>query len=497
MSLRADDIHRGKASPSPSPSVKESFSDEGVVYSDRWTKKLFKAGVEDRGAQPVPEELRTDTQYYKIFFIWFAWNLNILTFSAGTLGPVVFGLGLRDTCLTILLFNLVCCAFPAYICAWGPKLGMRQMVITRYSFGYYGTLLPCILNLVTMMGFTILNCIVGGQALASVNTNVSWTVGIVVIAIISLLVSFCGYNLLNWYERLCWIPVVIIYIIALGVGGKNLSSPPPPTPATASAVLSFASTLAGFAITFSGMSTDFSVYFKSTVSSWRMFFYVYIGLLIPVVTIQSLGAAVVVVVPDVPEWAEGYAGGNIGGLLEAMLRPVGGFGKFLTVLLSLSAAGNIAGTLYSVSINFQVFVPWLVAIPRYFLSILATGIVVALAIPGAHRFYDTLVNFLGIIGYWATPYVAIIMIEHLYFRKNDPQNYDLDAWNVPHMLPSGIAALSAGIASIALIVPCMHQVWFVGPIAHHTGDIGFEVGGIVTAILYFPFRALEKRIQGR
>jgi purine-cytosine permease-like protein len=61
--------------------------------------------------------------------------------------------------------------------------------------------------------------------------------------------------------------VVIIYIIALGVGGKNLSSPPPETPATASAVLTFASTLAGFAITFSGMSSDFSVYFKSTVSS--------------------------------------------------------------------------------------------------------------------------------------------------------------------------------------------------------------------------------------
>jgi purine-cytosine permease-like protein len=89
------------------------------------------------------------------------------------------------------------------------------------------------------------------------------------------------------------------------------------------------------------------------------------------------------------------------------------------------------------------------------------------------------------------------MIEHLYFRKNDPRNYDLSAWDVPHMLPSGIAALAAGLASIALIVPCMHQVWFVGPIAQYTGDIGFEVGGVVTAILYFPFRTLEKRIQGR
>jgi purine-cytosine permease-like protein len=36
-------------------------------------------------------------------------------FSAGTVGPVVFGLGLRDSCLVILFFNLLCAALPAYL----------------------------------------------------------------------------------------------------------------------------------------------------------------------------------------------------------------------------------------------------------------------------------------------------------------------------------------------------------------------------------------------
>ena len=70
-----------------------------------------------------------------------------------------------------------------------------------------------------MIGFSILSCILGGQALASVvNGNMSWryvlyptltwyrrshtysaaSVGIVVIAMISLLVSFCGITVLNW-----------------------------------------------------------------------------------------------------------------------------------------------------------------------------------------------------------------------------------------------------------------------------------------------------------
>lgn len=67
------------------------------------------------GIWPVPPEERTDTQFFKIFFIWFTANFNILSFSAGTLGPVAFGLGVRDTCLVILFFNLFFCAVPAYM----------------------------------------------------------------------------------------------------------------------------------------------------------------------------------------------------------------------------------------------------------------------------------------------------------------------------------------------------------------------------------------------
>lgn len=80
------------------------------------------------------------------------YSISCRSFSAGTLGPVIFGLGLRDSCLVILFFNLLCCVLPAYLwdvwffawlkgvmtclrTTWGPKLGMRQMIISRYSFG--------------------------------------------------------------------------------------------------------------------------------------------------------------------------------------------------------------------------------------------------------------------------------------------------------------------------------------------------------------------------
>ena len=120
---------------------------------------------------------------------------------------------------------------------------------------------------------------------------------------------------------------------------------------------------------------------------------------------------------------------------------------------------------------------------------------IPLSIVGAHTFYDALTNFLGLIGYWPGSYVAIVVLEHLVFRHNDPGQYDINVWNVPRKLPSGIAALGAMTASFALAVPCIRQVWFTGPIAKTTGDIGFEVAFGVSAMLYLPFRWLEIRIQ--
>lgn len=86
-----------------------------------------------------------------------------------------------------------------------------------------------------------------------------------------------------------------------------------------------------------------------------------------------MGAAAVVAAQTVPSWSAGYADGNVGGLIAAMLEPTGNFGKFLMVLLSLSIPGNIAPTFYSMCMSFQVLIPPLVAVPRYVFSIFAVA----------------------------------------------------------------------------------------------------------------------------
>lgn len=182
------------------------------------------------------------------------------------------------------------------------------------------------------------------------------------------------------YERVAWFPVFVVFLVALGVSGSHLQNTPSTPPATASTILSYGSTIAGFVITYSSLASDFTLYYNPSVPSWRMFSYSYMGFLLPLVTLQSLGAAVASTAPTIPTWQAGYENGNVGGLLLAMLSPTGNFGKFLTVLLSFSVAGNIAATFYSFCFNIQIFVPVFVHVPRYVFSVLATAMQVLLSL---------------------------------------------------------------------------------------------------------------------
>lgn len=488
--------HESKRAEDTSDSQEMIDDVERAQVAKRWTRAMMKYGVEARGILPVPPEHRTDTQYSKIFFVWFSMNFNILSFSAGTLGPTVFELGLRDSCLVILFFNIICAALPSYLATWGPRTGLRQMCQARYSFGYYGVILPCIFNLIGMFGFSILNSILGGQTLASVSDgNLSWSVGIVIVALISLVVSFCGYKVLMLFERIIWFPVLVAFVVALGVSGKHLTSPPS-EPATVQAILSFAGVIAGFTITYAPLGSDFTMYYTPDAPSWRIFLYSMLGFLASIVPIQCLGAACAISAPTIPSWTAAFDGGNVGGLLAVTLSPVGTFGKFLVVLLAINLASNIAATFYSITLNFQILIPHLVILPRYFFSLAATAVIIPVAVVGAHKFYVTLTNFLALLGYWASAFGAVILVEHFVFRRNDFNAYDYKAWNTPRQLPTGLAALGACLVAVGVIVPSMEQVWWTGPIGEKTGDIGFELSFFVTALVYPVTRSIELKVRG-
>ncbi|KAF8231030.1 hypothetical protein L208DRAFT_1437901 [Tricholoma matsutake] len=477
--------------------VSSAESDSERPFGQKISAFLLRWGIETHGITPTLIEDRIDKRLYQMFFVWFSANFNILAFSTGSAGPAFFNLGQRDSLLIILVVDSIACTIPAFFAIFGPKLGTRGMVQARFSWGYFGSIIPSILNVFSMQGFLILNCIIGGQTLASVSGHLNDTAGIVIIGVLSLVVTFFGYKVLHWYESAAWIPNVVTFIVLLGVGGKHLhpsSFPSYPVP-TASMVLSFASFVASSVVSWCTMTPDYGVYHDSTASSYRIFTYTYLAFLTASITCHMLGASFAAVAPAVPSWNSAFGnGGNVGGLISAILAPTGGFGKFLVVLVALSVPSACAPTMYTFGTSFMSIAPIFAKVPRYIFTIVSEAILIPIAIIGATRFYATLVDILSVIGYWSTAFAAIILCEHFVFRRCDFSMYNVEDWNKPRRLPLGVAAVLAFGGAFGIIVPSMSQVWYTGPIARAgTGDIGVLTGFVVSGVLYLILRTLERR----
>lgn len=465
------------------------------------TIRLSQYGVETRGVVPTPPAARNDTRFWNLLFLWISANFNILAFSTGSLGPAIFALGLKESLLVIFFINLLSAMLPAYFSTFGPRLGMRQMIVARYSFGYYGSIIPSLLNMITFMGFLILNLILGGETLAAVSgsaaghgSGLSWDVGIAIVAVAALLVTFCGYKVLYTYERFAWIPIFIVFLVFLGCGGKRLTDIPPVVPASSVTVLCFAASIAGYMISWSTLASDYTIYLDQSASTAKIFGFAYAGFFLPNVICEMIGAAFAVSMyaPGNEDWLNGYMVNNVGGLLDEVMRPAGGFGKFCIVLLSLSCIAASSQCIYSFCVSIQCIAPFFARVPRYIFSVLTIAVAIPIALVGAHRYYESLISFTGVIGYWAAAWASIVLVEHLAFRRSYAA-YDTASWETPSALPTGIAALAAFAISFALIVPSMNQVWFAGPIGKTAGDIGFEVAFFLAGGLYLVFRPLEKK----
>ena len=62
----------------------------------------------------------------------------VSSFAIGVLAIPVFALGFTDSVLTIFFINMLGVTPVAFFSTMGPKFGMRQMILSRFYFGYYG-----------------------------------------------------------------------------------------------------------------------------------------------------------------------------------------------------------------------------------------------------------------------------------------------------------------------------------------------------------------------
>jgi len=468
--------------------------------------KLFDVGVEARGIERVPENEREDKHSIGLLLLWFSVNIVLTTVPLGMLGQQVFTLTFAHTVATTFAFAAIGAATVAFIATLGPRFGMRTMIITRYSFGYWGGTIISFLNILTQLGFSVIAVILSGQVLHNLNHNMPLVVGVILIGLISVLICFIGYNFLHHYERYAWIVTTTIFIIIYALGGHagydtslQKSSEDPPGRLRAADILSFGGIMFSSTAGWAPVAADFNCRLPANTPKTKLFFMTFFGVLLPIIFVGALGASLMTVPKFVTAWEQGDAAG----VLAKVFEPWHGGGDFLLVLLALSVVANNIPNTYSAGLAMQTLIPPFRRIPRAFFTVLAFIIYTVAGVAGREHFSSILSNFLSILGYWVAFWIVIVLEEHVIFRRKGGVlgGYDLSVYDSPKRLPVGAAAVCSGLCGAAGAVIAMAQVWYVGPVAAKLGpfggDMGFEFAAVFAGVAYPPLRYWEIRKWGR
>ncbi|KAI9712990.1 MAG: hypothetical protein M1812_006738 [Candelaria pacifica] len=457
------------SAPSSPPSKMQAYIDRIEQF----------AGIEARGIRRVEthEKHRVGRMgYVQIVLLWVSINLAANNITLGMLGPSLFGLSFIDASLCAT-FGATLGSLPtAYTATWGPVSGNRTMIFARYTMGWWPSKLIALLNLIVLLGYCLIDCVVAGQILSAVSTGGNMSV--VVVAVITWVVTTFGISIFHLYERYAFLPQVIVLCILFGTAGKYFDT----TTATqgdsrtiAGSRLSFFSICLSAAITYAGGAADYFVYYPETTPPWIVFTCSMIGLTLSFTFALVLGAGLASGTVTKPEWESAY-GVSQGALIVVGYGPLGGFGKFCSVVVALGLIANLIAPTYSSGVDFQILGRYAAKIPRLIWNTFGVIIYTVCALAGRNSLSAIFTNFLALMGYWVAIWIAITLEEQLIFRRR--RGYDWNAWNDRSKLPLGIAALVAFLIGWVGAILCMAQAWYTGPIARSVGEHGADVSDL-------------------
>src|SRR6266568_4364245 len=269
-------------------------------------------GIEVHGIERVSPITRPHLRISDNFTIWFSANLVISTFALGTLATSVFQLGFWDSVVAIIVFNILGVLPVAFLSTMGPKLGLRQMTISRFSFGWVGARIMALFNVAACIGWSCVNVIVGAQLVVALSGGaIPLWAGIIAIAILTTLVSIYGYRYVHRYERYAWIPMAIMFAIILVIAAPHFRAIPAQNSGLAevAAFITFGGAIYGFATGWSSYAADYNVNQPEETSSSRVFWLTFLGIFVPCVLLETLGLVLVSALSSVAAWNKAFTSG--------------------------------------------------------------------------------------------------------------------------------------------------------------------------------------------
>uniref|UniRef100_A0A0D2Y1I2 Uncharacterized protein n=1 Tax=Fusarium oxysporum (strain Fo5176) TaxID=660025 RepID=A0A0D2Y1I2_FUSOF len=235
-------------------------------------QKLVSLGVELRGLEPIPLELRITSIFSHYsqkrpwgFFPdmtalglqdWYRGRHDAWVRAVTSVGSSNDYLPTADSSHTVLLHPY-------------PRTAPRYETVVKYF--------NQVISFVGLLGtaiFGIVASVTGGQTLASVNPGtLSIEGGIAIILLVAFFIGFMGYKVLHGFARYAWIPAAFGVVILIGCAGDRLHQQAPSCATGARPWLSLISLTADISFTWGGIIGDYACYMPKKAPRFRLAFY--------------------------------------------------------------------------------------------------------------------------------------------------------------------------------------------------------------------------------
>jgi len=445
------------------------------------------AAIEPGGAEFIPLSERHGNPL-QLLWTWTSPNLEFATVFVGVLGVAAFGLSFWQATAALILGTALGSVTHAVLSSQGPKFGVPQMILSRIPFGYRGNWLPAGLNSVTAgIGWFAVNSVSGAFALNTLTHMPKW-LSLLIIVVAQLTIAFFGHNLAHVVEK--WaLPVLglAFLLAAISIFSKASASAPhgPNVSFGLGGTGGFLLTLGGafgYAVGWNPFASDYTRYMKPTTSRRAVGLYAGLGVFVSCVALEMIGAA----------------SATIGKSTDALNDPTSAFtghmstalADFVLVAIAIGAVCANVLNIYSGAMSFLTLgfrLP--LALRRAIVAAVAGTIGFIVALTGLHDAGEKYTNFLLVVAYWIAPWLGVMFSDMLLRRRVRVDGFLFDTKHNPW---AGWVAM--GIAMVVSIWLFSDQTKYLAPIpkAHPgLGDLTFEVGFVLAAVLYAIFYKLQ------
>jgi purine-cytosine permease-like protein len=355
------------------------------------------------------------------------------------------------------------------------------MVLSRIGFGFLGNILPAGINaLVAGVGWFAVNSVSGAFALSTL-THLPTTLSLLVVVVAQIVVAFFGHNLVHVFERYAFPVLAIAFLLATVY---TLAKADPAAAKGGGGIGGFLLTVGaafGYASGWNPYATDYTRYLPVNAGKRATAMWPALGVFVSCVVLEVAGAA----------------SATIGG--GPSDNPTAAFtGHLPTAVADLTllaiAIGAISANVLNIYSGALSFLALGIRLPlnlrRAIVAIVFGVFGFFLAWSGLHDAGSKYENFLLVISYWIGPWLGVYFMDWYLRRGRRVDGFLFDRKHNPW---GGVLAMAIGMAlSIYLF---SNQTQYVGPIpkAHPAfGDITFEVGFVVAAMLYALFVRLQR-----